>query len=203
MRKTTFILAVLLCGVLLTTGCKKKKETDDIITKKVEKVVKKQGTQKMSDFTWSKTVEWQGKEYSLFIERKADESLPKCKDEQDNEYYDNKITVKVIGKGGAKFFEHVFTKNDFAAYTNESYGKKGALLGIAFDRIEDSNIIFGAGVGSPDSMSDEFVPLSIIISSNGSMTIKKDTQMDIRNDNPEIPEKKPMDEIEAAEAEGM
>lgn len=203
MKKTTITIAVLLCGVLLTTGCKKKKETDDIITKKVVQVVKKQGTQKMSDFTWNKTVEWQGTEYNLFIERKSDEELPKCKDEQGNEYYDNKITVKVTNKDGSKFFEHVFTKDDFAAYTNESYGNNGALLGIAFDRVEDNAMIFGAGVGSPDAMSDEFVPLSIVLSRNGGMTIKKDTQLDIRNENPAKMPEQPKDEIEAAEADGM
>lgn len=181
--KKTYIFAALL-GIVLMGSCKEKKQSDVIITKKVETVAKPQGTQRMSDYDWSKVIEWGGSNYSLTIKRMADETLPKCADEQGNEYYDNKITLLVKRDDGSTFFERSFTKSDFSEFTNNAYGKTGALLGLAFDRVEGSNIYFGASVGSPDTMSDEYIPLSVVLSAQGKVTIKKDTQMDTANDNP-------------------
>ena len=53
-----------------------------------------------------------------------------------------------------------------------------ALLGIVFDKAEGDNLVFAASVGSPDRMSDEYVPLVLKISRFGDVRISKDTQMD-------------------------
>ena len=58
---------------------------------------------------------------------------------------------------------------------------KGALLGIVFDRAEGASLWFAASVGSPDKMSDEYVPLLLKISRGGGISIARDTQLDTTN----------------------
>ena len=180
-------------AALLVVSCKKEKPSDDIITRKVVPAAKPVGTQKMSDYSWDKTVEWGGGQYTIAIKRFADESLPKATDEQGNEYYDNRIALVVKRADGTTFFERTFGKSDFSDFISDNYGKTGALLGLAFDRVEGSNLYFGASVGSPDAMSDEYIPLSVVLSAQGKVTIKKDMQMDTANANP-LPQPKSQEE---------
>jgi hypothetical protein len=44
---------------------------------------------------------------------------------------------------------------------------------------EGKNLKFAVSVGSPDQMSDEFVPLTMRISNFGSVTITKDESIDV------------------------
>ena len=112
------------------------------------------------------------------MERKADHSLPLADDGQGNKYYDNRITVKIVRKDGSSFFNRTFTKDDFAKYVDPLYRKNSALLGIVLDKAEGDNLVFAASVGSPDKMSDEYVPLLMKISRFGDVAISKDTQLD-------------------------
>ena len=189
-------IILLSAAVLMTTACKKKQESDIIITKKQTTQKVASGPQKMSDYSWSKTVDWVGKQYTIQIQRKADESLPMAQDESGNKYYDNQISVKVMRADGSVFFNRSFKKDDFRNFTNNAFGKNGALLGIVFDKAEGDHLYFAASVGSPDTMSDEYIPLLVTISRYGDVGIKNDTQLDTGSE-------EPRDELEAAEAEGM
>lgn len=182
--------------VMMTSACKEKPESNIIIAKKETQKKIPTGPKKMSDYTMNKMVDWADSRYSIYIQRVADESQPMVKDEQGNEYYDNVISLKVVRADGSTFFERKFKKEDFREFTNNPYGKNGALLGIVFDKAEADNLFFAASIGSPDALSDEYIPLVLSISRMGDVHIKKDTQLDTGNN-------KPMDELEAAEAEGM
>ena len=48
----------------------------------------------------------------------------------------------------------------------------------AKDRAEGDNLLFAASVGSPDKMSDEYIPLLLKVSRQGKVSISKDTQLD-------------------------
>ena len=52
------------------------------------------------------------------------------------------------------------------------------LLGIVLDRADGDNLIFAASVGSPDAMSDEYIPMLLTVSRMGDVSIKRDTTMD-------------------------
>lgn len=192
----TYIIAALGLSTLLLGACKEKKQSDDIITKKVTEAPRPKGTQQLSPYDWSNHVEWLGATYTLTIKRTPDETMAKVKDEQGTEYFDNKISLTVTRSDGSTFFERTFHKSDFADFTNNAYGRNGALLGLAFDRAEGDKLVFGASVGSPDAMSDEYIPLVVELSKSGNVVIKNDTQMDTGN------AQQPADELEAAEAEG-
>ena len=126
-----------------------------------------------------------GSTYQVLVERKADESLPLADDGQGNKYYDNRITVKIIRKDGSEFFNRTFVKEDFSAYVDALYKKNSALLGIVLDRAEADYLVFAASVGSPDKMSDEYVPLVMKVSRFGDVKISKDTQLDTMSEGSE------------------
>lgn len=190
--KKQYILAcaafLLLAGGTLQS-CKEKKQSDVIITTKpVEE--KKLPTQKVGDYEMETPVDWVGSTYQVVVERKADESLPLADDGQGNKYFDNRISVRVVRKDGSEFFNRTFTKEDFSAYVDALYKKNSALLGIVLDKAEGDYLVFAASVGSPDKMSDEYVPLVLKISRYGDVSVSKDTQMDISSDQqgqPQLP----------------
>lgn len=188
----------LLAGAaLLASSCREEKKPRDIITKRVVKTNKPTGTQKMSEYTWNKVIDWCGGSYTVSIHRFADTSLPMAKDESGNNYYDNRISLKITRSDGSVFLDHTFTKDDFREFTDNLYGKDGALLGLALDRTGNNAVYFGASIGSPDTMSDEYIPLTVSVYKTGDIKITKDTQLDTNNSG------KPRDGIEAAEEEGM
>ena len=185
MMKKKNLTMVLAFGVLMgVVACKEKKQNDVIITTKPVPEAKKP-TQKVGDYEMTTPVDWVGSTYQVLVERKADESLPLADDGQGNKYYDNRITVKIVRKDGSEFFNRTFVKEDFSAYVDALYKKNSALLGIVLDRAEADYLVFAASVGSPDKMSDEYVPLVMKVSRFGDVKISKDTQLDTMSEGSE------------------
>ncbi len=185
MKKTrlfTAFSAIALATATLCVSCGHKPETQNIIARKPQNTVKKE-VMKVGDYSQNREVQWLGSTYQVSVERKADTSLAIVKDENGNRYYDNAITVDIKRSDGTGFFHRTFTKADFADCTEDSE-REGALLGIVFDKAEGKTLRFAASVGSPDKMSDEYVPLVVSITNMGQVTIKKDTQLDTGSDQP-------------------
>ncbi len=177
MKKSAITLLVAALATISIVSCKEKKTSEHIITTKPVEEAKKP-TQEIGNYDMTTPVDWVGSTYQVVVERKADHSLPLADDGQGNKYYDNRISLKILRKDGSVFFSRVFTKNDFSRYVDALYQKNSALLGIVLDRAETDHLIFAASVGSPDKMSDEYVPLVMKISRFGDVSISKDTQMD-------------------------
>lgn len=177
MKKSAITILVAALATITIVSCKEKKTSEHIITTKPVEEAKKP-TQEIGNYDMTTPVDWVGSTYQVVVERKADHSLPLADDGQGNKYYDNRISLKILRKDGSVFFSRVFTKNDFSRYVDALYQKNSALLGIVLDRAETDHLIFAASVGSPDKMSDEYVPLVMKISRFGDVNISKDTQMD-------------------------
>ena len=177
MKKSAITLLVAALATITIVSCKEKKTSEHIITTKPVEEAKKP-TQEIGNYDMTTPVDWVGSTYQVVVERKADHSLPLADDGQGNKYYDNRISLKILRKDGSVFFSRVFTKNDFSRYVDALYQKNSALLGIVLDRAETDHLIFAASVGSPDKMSDEYVPLVMKISRFGDVSISRDTQMD-------------------------
>ncbi len=166
--------------ILTFTACsKKEKQTDIIAPKPVENVPK--SPQKMQNSNYQENVEWLGKQYEVNINRHPDENMPLVVDADGDKYYDNKITVRIIRPDGTTFFDKTFSKSDFSSCVSNDYMKQSALLGIVFDQVSGDNLVFAASVGSPDALSDEYIPLMLTISRMGNISIKKDTRLDTNN----------------------
>jgi len=166
---------------LAVASCSKQKPSNDIIATKPVKQVQK-APQAMPNNHQDRKIDWVGSTYRVVIDRKADKSLPLTKDENGKKYYDNQINVRIIRKDGSEFFNRTFSKADFAQHVEGSMGHNGALLGIVLDKAEGDNVYFAASVGSPDVLSDEYIPMVMTITRMGVVSIKKDTKMDTSSD---------------------
>lgn len=174
MRKYNSLL-ICFVGILVVYGCKEKKNTGDIITKKPVTIVQRK-IQQTGNYVQSRKIKWLGGVYTVETKRVADTSLPLIED-GNTKYYDNKIMIRILRSDGSVFFNHTFTKVDFKDYIDGTYSD-GALVGIVLDRAEGDNLLFAASVGSPDKMSDEYIPLLLKVSRQGKVSISKDTQLD-------------------------
>lgn len=170
------LVAAAMLSALAMSACKSEKKPDNIIVKK--HVVKpKKTVQDMGDSHAEHRVEWLGSTYRVLIDRKADKSLSLAADGQGNRYYDNRVTVVITRPDGSEFLNRTFTKANFADLLDGG-SANGALLGVVFVRAEGDKLILAASVGSPDRMSDEYVPLVLTVSRTGGVDVAKDTQMD-------------------------
>lgn len=177
---------ILPCLAVLTlaTGCKEKQPKDnDIIIPAPKKEVKK-GPKQMTQTRQEVSKDWLGNTYDITILRMVDKTLPLVKDETGQEYYDNRITVEIKRADGSMFFSHEYLKGEFESRLSSSDKIPTiAMLGVVFDKIDNDRLVFAASIGSPDALSDEYVPFTLTIDRNGSVTIKQDTNVDIDNPN--------------------
>ena len=170
-----FVVTIVVVGVCYS--CKEKKESTDIIIKKHEVTaqadsVRKSPT-KMEESTSTTAVDWLGKSYTVDVHRMVDESLPVIDDGTGVKYYDNSVRVRIVRGDGSEFFNRVFTKKDFSSYVDKSFLDASVLQAIVCIKAEGDGVVFSVSIGSPDVMSDEFVPLSMTVSKMGAVIIAK------------------------------
>ena len=174
-RSTLVVMITVALGTTMLTGCKQKKQTDDIIVRKTE-APKLQAPISMQKYSQVTDVQWLDRSYQVDIQRAADDSLRMVKDETGQKFVDNSIQLKVIRQDGSVFFSHTFTKANFYDYLDDDYRATGILEGLVFDRVDGNNLIFAGSVCHPQT--DEYIPLVITLSNFGDVTISRDTQMD-------------------------
>lgn len=175
--KTARILFILAASAMLAASCGEKKQTTEIIAPKpVQKAAA--APVKMQGYENNENVEWLGKTYKVVVSRRTDTEMAMIEDETGTKYYDNRISLKVMRPDGTVFFSREFTKNDFSGYIDAAYLKHSALLGLVLEKAEGDNLQLAASVGSPDMLSDDYVPMLITLSRMGNITMKKDTRID-------------------------
>lgn len=171
----TFMVIAVAC-----ISCKSKNDSanQEIIVPKPQQEVK-HGTQSMQETNNTREIDWLGAKYKVVINRKPDQSLSLTRDEYNQDYYDNVVSVRILRADGSEAFNHVFHKTEFLPYISDSNVKKsGALLGVVFDKVEDGILVFAASVGSPNDKSDEYVPLVVHVNRMGAISIAIDTSLD-------------------------
>jgi hypothetical protein len=94
-------------------------------------------------------------------------------------YYDNQVTLAITRADGTEFYRKTFTKSDFESYLTADYQKNGALLGVVFERVDQDRLNFAVSVGSPDKVSDDYIPLLMKLDRTRGLTIVKDTRSDV------------------------
>lgn len=172
---TLFVTAT---AVAVLASCNEKKETTDIIAHKPA-VKKTSMPQRMQSYNHREDVSWIGKTYKIEINRMSDTALPVIADGSGNKFYDNRIMLKVLRDDGSEFFSRTFSKTDFSRYVDEDYMHKSALLGLVLEKAEENNLYFAASIGSPDVLSDEYVPLRVTLSRTGGVTISKSQSLEL------------------------
>jgi hypothetical protein len=160
---------------LITVSCGKKKQHDDIIVQETE-TPQPQAPIRMQDYKDIKDVQWLGKQYQVEVTRTADDSLKMVKDELDQQFVDNRITLRVIRSDGSIFCTKTFTKSAFDGCLDDDYRKTGILEGFVFDKAEGNQLYFAASVCHPQT--DEYIPMVVTVSNFAEVGIAKDQQME-------------------------
>lgn len=173
--RTLFVMVAVAFFTMSFEACKKKRDTGDIITQKVVKA-KPSEPVAMQEYYQRKDIDWAGGKLMCEIQRLPDDSLPMVKDETGQEHIDNRIILTIKRSDGSMFFAKTFTKTTFDNYLDSDYRKTGVLEGLVFDKIFDEKLRFAASVSHPQT--DEYIPLVVDVSRQGTMTIARDTQMD-------------------------
>ena len=168
-------LSIIGLALVLTTGCAKKKQHDDIIVKTVE-TPKPQGPIKMQPYNQKKDIQWLGRDYQVVIDRTPDDSLRMVKDENGQQFVDNRITIRVLRSDGSIFFNQTFTKAAFEKYLDDDYRETGILEGLVFDKVDGPQLVFAASVSHPQT--DEYIPMVVTVSNFGTVGIRPDTELD-------------------------
>ena len=121
------------------------------------------------------------KEYKVEVQRMASDSLPMVKDETEQKFVDNRITLRVLRADGSVAISKTFTKASFNDYIDANYRQTGILEGLVFDKVDNQYLEFAASVSLPQT--DEYIPLEVKIDNFGHVTIKRDSEMDTNGDN--------------------
>jgi len=166
-------------GLCMLTGCKEKKQTQDIIAPRIE-APKNQAPIRMQPYNDVRSVAWLGKEYKVEVTRTPNDSLPMVKDETGQQFVDNIIKLRVLRADGSVAISKVFTKDMFVQYIDANYRKAGILEGLVFDEVDGSELEFAASVSLPQT--DEYIPLEVKINNYGNVRIERDSQMDTNGD---------------------
>jgi hypothetical protein len=182
MKKTAILMMAL--AALCATGCKEKKQRDDIITTMSDQQAPKpQAPIRMQDYTGNNEVDWVGRKYTVEIHRAPSDSLPKVKDENGQQFVDNAISLRIIRADGSVFFSKTFTKQSFSAHIPEDYRNRGILEGLVFDKVDGNKLEFAASVCYPQT--DEYIPLEVEIDNFGNISIERDNHLDTYGDEEE------------------
>jgi len=163
-------------GLLALTGCKEKKQTQDIIVMKHEEV-RLQDPIRMQEFKQELTVDWNGRPYSVSVVRTPVDSLPMVKDEVGQKYVDNRIALTITRRDGSVLLSKTYTKASFQSFLNDDYRQNGILEAMVFDEVDDGELEFAVSVAHPQS-EDEFTPLQLSVKPDGTVSIKPDTDLD-------------------------
>lgn len=172
----TIQLTILACCLVLSSCGNKNATPQDIISSdpNVEKSTVK-GVQQLQEFHVNQQVDWLGAIYTYDITRKADLDLPMVTDDAGVQFADNTIELRIMS-GGRVFFQKLFTKKAFENYIDADFRKHGILEGLVFDKITPEGLQFAVSVSYPQT--DLYMPLLVIVSKTGTITISKDDVLD-------------------------
>lgn len=170
---------------LCTIGCNSGKKNEEKRNESgvlIQDDATNSGIQKMQKSNISNTIDFKGKIYQSTITRTPDELLPKVESELGETYADNKVILNITCDGKT-FYNKTFTKSDFATAIEPSFLKKSILEGFVYNKTTSQGILYAASVCYPQT--DLYIPISILIASDGKMTFSKDELLEEIYDNQE------------------
>lgn len=175
MKKITVLFTVLMAAAFMMSCEKEKKSTvhNNIIVPPREEKVVDTLVHKMNTTENEETVRWLGSSYKVTVRRHTSDSLSVVTDNNGKRYRNNVIKMKITRADGSVFFEKNFTKNLFDSYVDEAYLSKNVILGLVFNDADASGLHFLGSVGSPDELSEEYIPFIVTISRMGDVSVEK------------------------------
>lgn len=173
MKHFIYILACL-SGFFAACSSGGKGKADETLTVKPDSTAVA-GPERMQVSDVTTAIEYKGKEYRSTVVRRPDESLPVVKNEEGEEFIDNRITLRLVC-GGKQVVAKEFTKESFAALVDAKFLKYAILEGLVFDKTTPQGFVYAASVCYPQS--DLYVPLRLTITPDGNVSMAREELLD-------------------------
>ncbi len=175
MKKIPILLAVVM-ALAFTVSCEKEKKTtvhNNIIVPPREEKVVDTLIHMMNPTENEQSVEWLGGTYKVAVRRHTSDSLSVVTDNNGKRYRNNIIKMKITRADGSVFFEKNFTKSLFESYVEKDYLSKNVILGLVYNNVDSNGMHFLGSVGSPDDLSEEYIPFIVTISRMGEVSVER------------------------------
>ena len=170
MKKLIYLLGLaMLMAVAACSGSAEKKKSD--IRVLMQDSTDAHGVQRMTARKSEVDIKYKGKEYHSFISRTPNDSLPRVVSQMGNTYVDNQIVLRLT-RGNERVFSRTFTKKQFESLIGDDFMAKSILEGIVYDKTTPEGIVYAASICYPQT--DLYVPISITISPDGKISMKKE-----------------------------
>ncbi|MBR5686424.1 MAG: DUF4738 domain-containing protein [Prevotella sp.] len=180
--KRIYTLILTAAAITLTAGCsKEKKDSEYYKIPKQAETPADTAVHAMEVHDYEEVVAWNNSQYHLSIHRVAIDSMPVVHTSEGVKYKDNRIRIKILRRDSSVFFNQAFTKNSFKDILTPQFQKEGALLNLVYDGSDNDHLFFAGSVGDPDELSDEMIPLKLIVDRYGKYSYKVD-EIDTHND---------------------
>lgn len=134
----------------------------------------------MSDVTTH--FQFRGKPCEAQVFRTPDETLPRVKDEEGNEYVDNRITLRITSQGKT-LVDRTFTKDNFASVVEQRFLQHSIFEGLVYDTVTPQGMVFAASVSYPQS--DLYVPIRLTLTADGHVAMETEDLLDNYAENEE------------------
>ena len=164
------LFAVMLLGWIACSGSKKDGENRNESGMLLDST-QIHGLQKMQVSKVEVDIQYKGKDFHSSIVRTPDEELPHVKSEMGDTYADNKVVLRLT-RGGEQVYSKTFTKQDFASLVTDEFYSKSVLEGMVFNKTTPQGILYAASICYPQT--DLYVPITIMITADGKMSMWKD-----------------------------
>lgn len=181
-------LSTLLIAACVCTSCGSTSQKQDnhtrMATTHTEETQK--GPQRMQTSEVTEEFEYKGKHYQAYVLRRADDKLPMVTNDEEQQFVDNQISVKLSCQG-KNILSKTFTKADFLGLVDAKFAQQAILEGIVFYETNDRGICFAASLGHPES--DLYQPIRLTVTPNGqlSLALEEDMMDELKTDESENP----------------
>lgn len=162
------------CTILCCYGCSPK-QNDTNAYSEYEKPDTAGGIQQMKDYHYSAEVKDKNTVYTYDIVREVSDTLPTVKGDENVQFADNYIRLRVNGDG-KEIFNKVFTKQLFAGHLDKEFLSHSILEGMAFDCVRPEGLRFSVSISYPET--DIYMPFSVLVAPDGSYQITKEEILD-------------------------
>lgn len=171
------VVCILGCvAVLFFAACssQKKNEKDDVQIL-MRDSMDAGGPQRMQISDAKTTITYKGKEYHSSVLRRPDDNLPVVKNEQGEQFVDNRITLRLTC-GGRQVVDKSFTKESFASLVDAKFMRYAILEGLVYDKTTPQGIVYAASICYPQT--DLYVPLRLTVAADGKIAMAKEELME-------------------------
>lgn len=175
MKKLIYLLLLPVAMVAIVACSGRSGNTKDDTQVLMQDSTDANGLQRMPTSQREADIQYKGKDYHYSIVRTPNDSLAHVMSEMGSTYVDNQIAFRLT-RGGESICGKTFTKNSFSSVIEADFLSKSVLESLAYNKTTPEGMVFVASISYPQT--DLYFPVSVTISSDGKMTMKREEPME-------------------------